>query len=48
MNHINSRIDNLPSTVQTAIEEIERQTGFKAMVFLGGLVPRMGNISSHL
>ena len=34
--------------MQLAIEEIERQTGWKAMVFLGGLEPKAGKISSHL
>jgi hypothetical protein len=43
-----SAVDDLASTVQRAIEEIERQTGWKAMVILGGLEPRVGNISSHL
>jgi len=43
-----SSIDSLASTVQLAIEEIERQTGWKAMVILGGLEPRVGKISSHL
>ena len=43
-----SSIDELALTVQVAIEEIERQTGWKAMVILGGLEPRVGNISSHL
>ncbi|KAF9780503.1 hypothetical protein BJ322DRAFT_1112500 [Thelephora terrestris] len=41
-------IDNLATTVQTAIEEIERQTGWKAMVILGGLKPGAGGITSHL
>lgn len=43
-----STIDSLAVTVQTAMEEIERQTGWKAMVILGGLEPRTGGISSHL
>lgn len=43
-----SSIDGLVSTVQLAIEEIERQTGWKAMVILGGLDPRKGKISTHL
>ena len=43
-----SSIDNLALTVQVAIEEIERQTGWKAMVILGGLEPGAGQISSHL
>ena len=30
------------------MEEIERQTGFKAMVFLGGIEPKTGKITSHL
>lgn len=45
---MNSSIDSLVLTIQTAIEEIERQTGFKAMVFLGGLEPKSGKISSYL
>ena len=32
----------------TALEEIERQTGFKAVVFLGGLAPNTGKITSHM
>ena len=43
-----SAIDGLASTVQQAIKEIERQTGWKAMVILSGLEPRAGKISSHL
>ena len=43
-----SSIDGLAATVQTAIEEIEQQTGWKAMVLLGGLEPGVGKISSHL
>ena len=43
-----SSIDNLTLTVQLAVEEIERQTGWKAMIILGGLEPRVGKISSHL
>jgi hypothetical protein len=43
-----SAIDDLALTVQVAIEEIERQTGWKAMVILGGLEPKLGTISSHL
>jgi hypothetical protein len=31
-----------------AIEEIERQTGWKAMVILGSLEPGAGGITSHL
>jgi hypothetical protein len=43
-----STIDHLAPTVQMAIEEIERQTGWKAMVIIGGLEPKVGKISSHL
>ena len=43
-----SGIDDLARTVQVAIEEIERQTGWKSMVILGGLEPRGGKITSHL
>ena len=43
-----SAIDNILDTVQLAIEEIERKTAWKAMVFLGGLEPKAGRISSHL
>ena len=43
-----STIDDLAPTVQMTIEEIERQTGWKAMVILGGLEPQVGRISSHL
>jgi hypothetical protein len=43
-----SAIDDLAPTVQVAIEEIERQTGWKSMVILGGLEPRGGTITSHL
>jgi len=45
---IHSAIDDLAPTVQLAVEEIERKTGWKAMVLLGGLEPRAGVISSHL
>ena len=40
--------DNLAPTVMTALGEVERQTGFKAMIFLGGLPPNTGKITSHM
>ena len=40
--------DNLAPTVMAALEEVERRTGFKAMVFLGGLAPNTGKIASHM
>lgn len=43
-----SAIDDLPTTVQLALEEIERQTGWKAIVILGGLEPKQGKIGSHV
>lgn len=44
-----SHIDNLPLTVQTAINEIERYTGFKALVLVGGPEPsNNGKIATHL
>ena len=38
-----SAIDDLAPTVQVAIEEIERQTGWKSMLIIGGLEPRGGD-----
>ena len=32
----------------TVLEEVEQQTGFKVMVFLGGLAPNMGKITSQM
>ena len=40
--------DNLASTVMTVLEEVQQQTGFKVMVFLGGLAPNMGKITSQM
>ena len=40
--------DNLAPTVMTVLEEVKRQTGFKAMVFLGGLAPNTGKITSQM
>jgi len=47
--HVLSHIDNLPITVQTAVDEIERYTGFKALVLVGGPEPlHNGKISTHV
>jgi hypothetical protein len=36
-------------TIQTAIDEVERYTGFKALVLLGGLEPlNGGKITTHV
>ena len=43
-----SAIDDIAPTVQQALEEIERQTGWKAVVILGGLDPKVGGVVSHL
>lgn len=37
-----SSIDSLPSTVQTALEKIERAAGMKAFLLIGGPVPAAG------
>lgn len=43
------RIDELPRVAQRALEEIERATGFKAFLLLGGLTPaNHGTISTHM
>jgi hypothetical protein len=46
---INSRrIDELPRVAQRALEEIEKQTGFKGVILLGGLTPAdNGEINTH-
>lgn len=44
-----SLIDKLPLTVQTAIDEIERCTGLKALVLVGGPEPAYnGRITTHV
>ena len=43
------RIDELPRMCQRAIEEIEKATGFKAILLVGGLTPaNNGAISTHM
>lgn len=44
-----SRIDELPRVAQRALEEIEKATGFKGLLLLGGLTPAdNGTISTHM
>jgi len=44
-----SLINALPSTMQTALEEVERVTGMKAILLMGGPVPAQdGGIGTHL
>ena len=44
-----SCIDALPPVLQTALEEIERVTGLKSLLLIGGPIPTQGgNISTHL
>jgi hypothetical protein len=39
----------LPSTLQVALEEIERTTGMKAILLVGGPIPAHdGKIGTHL
>jgi hypothetical protein len=43
------RIDELPRVAQQAVEEIEKATGFKAILILGGPTPvDDGAISVHM
>ena len=43
------RIDELPRVAQRAIDEIERVTGYKGLLLLGGLTPTDGGaISTHM
>ena len=44
-----SAINSLPQTMQTALEEVERVTGMKAILLMGGPIPSQdGNIGTHL
>ena len=44
-----SNINTLPSTLQAALDEVERVTGLKTLLLLGGPIPTNdGNISTHL
>lgn len=44
-----SNINALPSTLQAALDEVERVTGLKALLLLGGPIPTNdGNILTHL
>lgn len=42
------RIDELPRVAQRALDEIEKATGYKAMLILGGLTPADGGAISTL
>ncbi|KAF9792304.1 hypothetical protein BJ322DRAFT_1102818 [Thelephora terrestris] len=47
--YIQQRIDELPRVSRCAIEEIEKATGFKAILLVGGLTPaNNGAISTHI
>jgi len=44
-----SLINALPSTMQAALEEVERVTGMKAILLMGGPIPAQdGGIGTHL
>lgn len=40
--HPHSNIDMLPRSLQQALEEVERQTGFTGMIIVAGPVPNNG------
>ena len=42
-------MDALPSVMQAALDEVERVTGMKAILLMGGPVPAQdGDIGTHL
>ena len=42
-------IDALPATIEMALEQIERSTGMKAVILIGGPAPAAGGeINTHL
>ena len=42
-------MNTLPGTLQVALEEVERTTGMKAMLLIGGPIPAHdGKIGTHL
>jgi hypothetical protein len=48
-NYISSLINALPSTMQMALDKVERVIGMKAILLMGGPVPAQdGNIGTHL
>ena len=43
-----SCIDALPTTIEKALEQVERSTGMKAIILIGGPTPKVnGDISTH-
>ena len=44
-----SLMNALPATMQKALDEVERTTGMKSILLMGGPIPAQdGNIGTHL
>lgn len=45
---IHRNIDKLPRSMQLALDEVEKNTGFFGLLLVGGVVPQTGEIRTHM